>query len=79
MSRLFHPDINPGSDKKKELDEVKKAYEILSNPRVRKVFDKNGYSAAMFHLNLQKDAKGIFPEELLNKDNEDLLNEDTDT
>ena len=46
LARKFHPDVNPGDkaaeDKFKDLQE---AYDVLSDDKKRKVFDRFGYYA----------------------------------
>src|SRR5213080_4687155 len=46
LARKFHPDVNPG-DKASEdkFKEVQEAYDVLSDPKKRKVFDRFGYYA----------------------------------
>src|SRR6185436_10623656 len=44
LARKFHPDVNP-NDKASEdkFKEVQEAYDVLSDEKKRKVFDKFGY------------------------------------
>src|ERR1700745_407374 len=44
LARKFHPDVNP-NDKTAEdkFKEVQEAYDVLSDEKKRKVFDKFGY------------------------------------
>src|SRR3569623_402691 len=46
MARKFHPDVNP-NDKAAEdkFKEVQEAYDVLSDEKKRKVFDRFGYYA----------------------------------
>ena len=46
LARKFHPDVNPG-DKASEdkFKEVQEAYDVLSDDKKRKVFDRFGYYA----------------------------------
>src|SRR6478736_324307 len=46
LARKFHPDVNP-NDKAAEdkFKEVQEAYDILSDEKKRKVFDRFGYYA----------------------------------
>lgn len=39
-SKLLHPDRNKGKHADKEYDELKKAYDILKNPRTREEYDE---------------------------------------
>lgn len=53
LARKYHPDVNP-NDKASEdrFKEVQEAYDVLSDEKKRKVFDKFGY----FNENLDPDA-----------------------
>src|SRR3954465_5426081 len=46
LARKFHPDVNP-NDKSAEdkFKEVQEAYDVLSDEKKRKVFDRFGYYA----------------------------------
>jgi len=52
LARKFHPDVNP-NDKTSEdkFKEVQEAYDILSDEKKRKVFDKFGYYADNLDIN----------------------------
>ncbi|MCB1024912.1 MAG: molecular chaperone DnaJ [Acidobacteria bacterium] len=44
LARKYHPDVNPGDKSAEEkFKEIQEAYDILSNEKKRKVFDKFGY------------------------------------
>src|SRR3982750_3667821 len=53
LARKFHPDVNP-NDKSAEdkIKEVQEAYDVLSDEKKRKVFDRFGY----YNDNLDPDA-----------------------
>ncbi len=53
LARKFHPDVNP-NDKSAEdkFKEVQEAYDVLSDEKKRKVFDRFGY----YHDNLDADS-----------------------
>ncbi|KAI0738603.1 X-domain of DnaJ-containing-domain-containing protein [Daedaleopsis nitida] len=38
----FHPDKNPSPDAEEKFKDISKAYQILSDPNLRAVYDKNG-------------------------------------
>src|SRR5690606_8701288 len=44
MARKFHPDVNPNDKTSEEkFKEVQEAYDVLSDEKKRKVFDRFGY------------------------------------
>src|SRR3982750_2379492 len=46
LARKFHPDVNPNDKSAEEkFKEVQEAYDILSDEKKRKVFDRFGYYA----------------------------------
>ncbi len=46
LARKYHPDVNPGDNSAEErFKEIQEAYDILSDEKKRKVFDKFGYYA----------------------------------
>src|SRR6185436_20308675 len=53
MARKFHPDVNPNDKASEEkFKEVQEAYDVLSDDKKRKVFDRFGY----YNDNLDPDA-----------------------
>ncbi|KAF8906233.1 X-domain of DnaJ-containing-domain-containing protein [Gymnopilus junonius] len=38
----YHPDKNPSGDAEEKFKEISKAYQILSDPNLRTIYDKNG-------------------------------------
>ena len=52
MARKFHPDVNPNDKSAEEkFKEVQEAYDVLSDEKKRKVFDRFGYYADNLDLN----------------------------
>ena len=53
LARKFHPDVNPNDKAAEErFKEVQEAYDVLSDEKKRKVFDRFGY----YNDNLDPDA-----------------------
>src|SRR5215510_10702283 len=47
LARKYHPDVNPGDKSSEEkFKEVSAAFEILSDPQKRKLYDELGHDAA---------------------------------
>lgn len=44
LTRKYHPDISPGT--KDLFTSITEAHEILSNPKLRRIYDTKGYQAA---------------------------------
>ena len=46
LAKKYHPDINPGdANAEAKFKEITEAYEILSNPEKRKLYDRFGHAA----------------------------------
>lgn len=53
LARKYHPDVNPNdSSAEEKFKEVQEAYDIISDPKKKKIFDKYGY----YNENLDPDA-----------------------
>jgi curved DNA-binding protein CbpA len=57
----YHPDKNPSPDAEEKFKDISKAYQILSDPNLRAVYDKNGKTMADKEggINME-DAAGFF-------------------
>ena len=42
LARQYHPDVNPGPENEERFKEVSRAYEVLSDPQKREMFDLGG-------------------------------------
>ena len=52
LARKFHPDVNPNDKTAEEkFKEIQEAYDVLSDEKKRKVFDRFGYYADNLDLN----------------------------
>lgn len=52
LARKYHPDVNPNDKAAEEkFKEVQEAYDVLSDEKKRKVFDRFGYYADNLDLN----------------------------
>ncbi|EJD07253.1 DnaJ-domain-containing protein [Fomitiporia mediterranea MF3/22] len=56
----FHPDKNKSPDATEKFNEISKAYQILSDPNLRTVYDKNGKSMTDKEGPGLEDAAGFF-------------------
>lgn len=57
----YHPDKNPSPQAEETFKEISKAYQVLSDPNLRAVYDKNGKSMADKEGNVtMEDAAGFF-------------------
>lgn len=44
LAQQYHPDVNPDSDAEAKFKEINEAYQILSDPQKRAVYDRIGHS-----------------------------------
>ncbi|BAM39810.1 molecular chaperone DnaJ [Theileria orientalis strain Shintoku] len=42
LAKKYHPDLNPSPDAKQKMAQITSAYELLSDPKKRKVYDQTG-------------------------------------
>ncbi|KAG6336462.1 hypothetical protein ID866_2633 [Astraeus odoratus] len=56
----YHPDKNPSPDAEEKFKEISKAYQVLSDPNLRAVYDKNGKSMVDKEGNEMEDAAMFF-------------------
>lgn len=43
LARIYHPDINKSSDAEKKFGEITEAYSVLSDIKLRAIYDQIGY------------------------------------
>ncbi|GBE60992.1 chaperone [Babesia ovata] len=46
LAKKYHPDLNPSPDAKQKMAEISSAYELLSDPQKRKIYDQTGMNAS---------------------------------
>ena len=47
LARKYHPDVNPGTESEAQFKRISEAYDVLSDPKKREVYDRYGtYSEA---------------------------------
>lgn len=56
----YHPDKNPSPDAEEKFKEISKAFQVLSDPNLRAVYDKNGKSMVDKEGNEMEDAAAFF-------------------
>lgn len=60
MAMKYHPDKNTSPDAEEKFKEINKAYQILSDPNLRTIYDKNGKAMADKEGGDMEDAAGFF-------------------
>lgn len=45
MAKMYHPDVNKAKDAQKKYLAINEAYQTLSDPKKRKVYDSTGMTA----------------------------------
>lgn len=56
----YHPDKNPSPEAEEKFKEISKAYQVLSDPNLRVVYDRNGKSMVDKEGPSMEDAAGFF-------------------
>ncbi|CDR93844.1 dnaJ C terminal region domain containing protein, putative [Babesia bigemina] len=46
LAKKYHPDLNPSPDAKQKMAEISSAYELLSDPQKRKIYDQTGMNSS---------------------------------
>ncbi|GIX63535.1 molecular chaperone DnaJ [Babesia caballi] len=46
LAKKYHPDLNPSPDAKQKMAEISSAYELLSDPKKRQIYDQTGMNAS---------------------------------
>ncbi|KAK1937194.1 dnaJ C terminal region domain containing protein [Babesia divergens] len=46
LAKKYHPDLNPSPDAKQKMAEISSAYELLSDPSKRQMYDQTGMNAS---------------------------------
>uniref|UniRef100_A0A3B5MAI2 J domain-containing protein n=1 Tax=Xiphophorus couchianus TaxID=32473 RepID=A0A3B5MAI2_9TELE len=76
MALKFHPDKNSDPDAEEKFKEIAEAYEILTDPQKRSIYDQFGEEAGqgnIFRQNFQNDPHATFSSFFHNSDNFDIF------
>lgn len=56
----YHPDKNPSADAEEKFKEIAKAYQVLSDPNLRAVYDKHGIQESVGGMSGPEDPSAFF-------------------
>ncbi|CRG98165.1 heat shock protein 40, putative [Plasmodium gallinaceum] len=60
LAKKYHPDINPSPDAKQKMASITAAYELLSDPKKKELYDKTGMTDDMNFENHSSNFEGGF-------------------
>src|ERR1700687_1529904 len=59
LARKYHPDLNPGDKASEEkFKQIQEAYDVLSDPKKKQMYDQLGFYAENYHGGPQPGAQG---------------------